>query len=153
MMKWFGKHWGSRLCNETERVETPVGCACEHCSENIAATDDGFVIPHITKEGPREGNWHYECYTRCIVGSVAYQLKQCSCFILGASEIDPPGMTRRQSAKLAVEMFEGRQGGAGYVISADGASITCLTCGATSYNASDVQHRYCARCKVFRDDR
>jgi hypothetical protein len=39
-----------------------------------------------------------------------------------------------------------------YTIAADGRSITCGACGATSYHPGDVQHRYCGRCKAFHDD-
>ena len=31
-------------------------------------------------------------------------------------------------------------------------SITCLVCGATSYNLNDVQHLYCPRCQTFHGD-
>jgi ribosomal protein L37E len=39
-----------------------------------------------------------------------------------------------------------------YRIADDGRSITCRRCGKTSYNMSDVAHRYCGHCKVFHDD-
>lgn len=32
-------------------------------------------------------------------------------------------------------------------------SITCLVCGTTSYNPHDVEHKYCARCATFHEDR
>jgi predicted RNA-binding Zn-ribbon protein involved in translation (DUF1610 family) len=38
-----------------------------------------------------------------------------------------------------------------FTISADGKSITCLTCRLTSYNMNDVAQRYCGNCKVFLD--
>jgi ribosomal protein S27AE len=31
-------------------------------------------------------------------------------------------------------------------------SFTCPRCGATSYNPSDIKHRYCGRCHMFVDD-
>ena len=38
-----------------------------------------------------------------------------------------------------------------FTISADGKSITCHTCGHTSYNLNDVAQRYCGACKLFLD--
>jgi len=35
-----------------------------------------------------------------------HQLKWCSCYIPGASETDPPELTKRQAARLAVELWE-----------------------------------------------
>ena len=34
---------------------------------------------------------------------------------------------------------------------ADDSSITCFRCGMTSYNANDVQKRYCGHCHVFHE--
>lgn len=39
-----------------------------------------------------------------------------------------------------------------YTIVPDGRSITCRTCGLTSYNPNDVAQRYCGRCNVFHHD-
>jgi len=39
-----------------------------------------------------------------------------------------------------------------YTIAPDGRSITCRTCGLTSYNPNDVAQQYCGRCHVFHDD-
>jgi hypothetical protein len=36
-----------------------------------------------------------------------------------------------------------------FQISADGQSITCLTCHMTSHHPQDVQHRYCGKCNTF----
>jgi hypothetical protein len=37
----------------------------------------------------------------------------------------------------------------GFRITADGAAITCLKCGMTSYNPNDILHRYCGNCNMF----
>ncbi len=37
----------------------------------------------------------------------------------------------------------------GYLRIEDGAAIVCLRCLSVSYNANDIQQRYCGRCKVF----
>ena len=34
---------------------------------------------------------------------------------------------------------------------AGGQSITCLTCGRTSYSPHDVRERYCAACKTYHE--
>lgn len=40
-----------------------------------------------------------------------------------------------------------------YELSLDETSwIKCLRCGLTSYNANDIHHRFCGRCKHFHDD-
>lgn len=39
-----------------------------------------------------------------------------------------------------------------YLLGRAGVSITCLSCGQTSFNPNDVQQRYCAHCHRFHDD-
>ena len=39
-----------------------------------------------------------------VVGSVGHQLGRCSCF--GGDEDDPPGMTVREAALAAVDLYE-----------------------------------------------
>ena len=36
-----------------------------------------------------------------------------------------------------------------YTIAADGKTITCMRCGLTSHNRTDVAERYCGRCHGF----
>lgn len=71
---------------------------CCHCDEPIRIDD------HIESycNGPMA---HRECFMRQAIGSVAHQEKRCSCFIPGSDCGDPPGMTRREAAKAAVELF------------------------------------------------
>lgn len=38
-----------------------------------------------------------------------------------------------------------------YVIGCYGKCITCLDCGMTSWNPSDVEKRYCGNCHEFHD--
>ena len=37
----------------------------------------------------------------------------------------------------------------GYSISKDGLSITCFSCGSTSYHPGDIEHRYCGYCHKY----
>jgi hypothetical protein len=48
--------------------------------------------------------FHRECLLRAVGGSAAHQLGECSC--CGGSRGDPPGMTLRESARLAYEVRE-----------------------------------------------
>jgi hypothetical protein len=47
--------------------------------------------------------FHRECMLRSIVGSVAHQTRRCSCY--GGTEDDPPGLTKREAARKAFELF------------------------------------------------
>jgi len=47
---------------------------------------------------------HPECMTRILMGSAAHQLKDCRHFG-GRQPEDPPGLTLRQSAWMALEVF------------------------------------------------
>lgn len=49
------------------------------------------------------GSMHPECTFRAVCGSVAHIEGRCSCFVPGSTETDPPGMTKRQAARAAVE--------------------------------------------------
>lgn len=73
---------------------------------------------------------------------------------------------RAETVSLRVVKFEGTvdvnattgrlqvEASRGYVVrTVDGVtSITCLVCGSTSYNPSDVSEAYCARCQRFHED-
>ena len=49
------------------------------------------------------GNTHQECAFRMIGGSAAHHLHECCCF--GGTRDDPPGMSKRDSARLALETY------------------------------------------------
>ena len=111
---FFGEPWPSVLCDDGVRVATPVGVPCLHCDEPIEAGDRGAfshgAIPdaayaHVDGYGPMLPE-HLECRLRQVVGSVGHQLGQCSCH--GGTLEDPPGMTRRQAARAAAELFARR---------------------------------------------
>ncbi len=57
-------------------------------------------------------------------------------------------------AKLWVHLV-GHRSYRGYVIAhVDGhtSTITCLTCGLTSFNPTDLAEKYCGACHVFHED-
>lgn len=73
---------------------------CSWCDEPIDVEDAtvGIVIwPGVP------GRWHLECATRSAAGSVGHQQGTCSCF--DGVEEDPAGMTRRQAAKAAADLW------------------------------------------------
>src|SRR4051812_23225572 len=88
---YFGYEWSKHSIGEDERVETPVGELCVYCVEPIEEGDAGLVMAN----GPVE---HRECGFRSVAGSLAHLQKRCSCYIPGASDLDPPGMTKREAA-------------------------------------------------------
>jgi|GEM_PF-2644472 len=68
---------------------------CMFCEEPILPGEE---------VGPlSRGQAHLECEVRNVVGSAAHQLGECSCF--GGDRHDPPGMSRRDCARLAYEAF------------------------------------------------
>jgi len=88
------------------RVATPVGQSCAYCAEPIAADDWGFLVPLIAEHEATIEPWHRECFLRQITGSVSHVLKVCGCYVPGATETDPPELSLREAAKLAVEEWE-----------------------------------------------
>jgi hypothetical protein len=82
----------------------PVGQRCLFCEEVITENDQGVLMPLLDSQACRLVPKHRECYLRHIFGSVGHQMKTCSCY--GGTQEDPEGMTRREAAKAAVELFE-----------------------------------------------
>lgn len=72
---------------------------CEHCGEPISARDDisGMILNARAV--------HHECGARIVLGSVAHVEGRCSCYVEGAEDTDPPGMTKRQAAKAALAAY------------------------------------------------
>lgn len=121
-MKFFGKiHWGDP---EIPNMAVPVGALCFYCREAFDSDDLGVAIGVIKKVEPRPGQgeadgfmvadeepYHRECFLRSILGSVAHQKQACNCYRNPedtAVPEDDPSLTKRQSAVLAVQMFERR---------------------------------------------
>lgn len=96
-MKWFGKDWSARICQDSPRAETPVGKNCVWCEEQIGENDRGFIRP--------DGNVaHLECDLRSVIGGINHQRGICSC-CGGTENPDPPNLTRRQAAKAAMDFY------------------------------------------------
>lgn len=70
---------------------------CRRCEEPITAAD---------RKSPArlDGNaMHYECGLRIVIGSVGHLRKECWCF--GGTSEDPEGMTKREAARAAVDLW------------------------------------------------
>jgi hypothetical protein len=80
-----------------------VTCCCAHCREKIVDGDSIVVIYN------GEFLMHRNCAIRGVIGSVAHILKTCSCYVPGSTESDPPELTVREAADLAVELWNQEQ--------------------------------------------
>ena len=96
-MNWFGV---KTVYPGERRVPAPVGVPCGYCEEAVTAEDRGCTIPDA--DGG-ELPYHFECHIRLAIGSVAHQRGQCSCS--GGRDHDPPGLTRRQAARAALDYW------------------------------------------------
>lgn len=79
----------------------PLPNLCDHCREKVhGAPGSGYVA------ADRGELFHRNCFIRTIVGSVAHQLKTCSCYVPGSTEGDAPELTRREAADAAARLFK-----------------------------------------------
>lgn len=76
---------------------------CAHCGEPVTGLEAS-----LCEFMPRAEHW--ACGFRAIMGSVAHIEKRCGCYVPGADETDPPGMTRREAAREAVRAWERTHG-------------------------------------------
>lgn len=76
--------------------------ACVWCSEPCSAADDRIGGVDV-RGAPLDGRIHRECAIRGAIGSVGHQNRQCFCY--GGEVEDPPGMTRREAARAAAELW------------------------------------------------
>jgi hypothetical protein len=50
-MKWFGDNWGAPICDEVDKVPTPLTERCFHCGGSFMRLDRGFMLPFSSVEG------------------------------------------------------------------------------------------------------
>lgn len=79
------------------QIPTPVGTKCRLCDEEVVEGDLGTI-------NMADQVIHHECGLRAVIGSVGHLQGRCSCF--GGTEEDPPGMSYRQAAIAATELFD-----------------------------------------------
>ena len=104
-MEWFGPAPFSPACLDNPRAATPVGTACAYCEEPVIEGESGYLVPYVGEGAVTQVAYHVECLLRSTLGSVAHLERRCSCYVPGAEEGDPPGMTRRQGAKAAEHLL------------------------------------------------
>jgi hypothetical protein len=92
---YFGKAHDAPIYRHTFQLPAPVGQPCMYCGEAILEGTDGF---RDSVNNP----FHRECFLRLLLGSVAHQMRACSCF-LGEQAVDcPERISRRHDARLAM---------------------------------------------------
>ncbi len=112
--------------------EPPIPCLW--CGEDVTGWDR--ACPAHAGVGP---DMHVECLTRGVVGSVGHQMGWCHCPGCTGTMGDPPGVSRREAARLAAHLNKARHGGYSF--------ICCPTCGWTSFHPRDIAGRYCGHCR------
>jgi hypothetical protein len=68
---------------------------CHHCDETLRDIE----------RHPMMRGYHYECAVRIVIGSVAHIERRCSCFVDGSEDDDPPGLSKRDAARMAHAAF------------------------------------------------
>lgn len=93
-------------CAECGQRGTRCHCQdCQWCGELVLTSEENYVYAN----GPVA---HRACALRQVIGSVAHLEQRCSCYVVGASEGDPEGMSRREAAQAAMLLWYAQRGGA-----------------------------------------
>ena len=55
-------------------------------------------------------DYHFACALRATLGSIGHVQEKCGCYVKeGPTEDDPPGLTKRQAARLVADYVRQRQ--------------------------------------------
>lgn len=81
---------------------SPTGPSAGKTSALVCAYCGEEILPGESADN-QGADLHRECLFRGVAGSVGHQLKKCSCY--GGTEGDPPGMTPRQAAQAALNLY------------------------------------------------
>ena len=74
---------------------------CLWCAELVVPGD----LIHSLLPG-----YHYACALRAVLGSIGHVQRTCSCYVKdGSAEDDPPGITKRQAARLVADHVRNQQ--------------------------------------------
>jgi hypothetical protein len=76
---------------------------CIGCDEVVFERDDRTSIIDGSTGQRRWG--HFECAMRMAIGSAAHLNRECSCYVPGSHEGDPDGVSRRDAAIAAWEIY------------------------------------------------
>jgi hypothetical protein len=94
-------------CAECGERGTRCHCqACAWCGEIVRTYDAAYHFAN----GPLA---HRDCALRLLIGSVAHLEHRCGCYVPGATERDPAGLTRRQAAEAAALLWDAQHGAGG----------------------------------------
>ena len=108
-MQWFGRPSGAPYEADCPQVAAPVGAPCDWCDEPITADVDGVLLPAFGDPGgAAHAVFHYECHLRMAIGGVNHLRGRCIC-CGGNDPPDPPYLTKRQGALLALSVWQRRQ--------------------------------------------
>lgn len=110
MNRYFGPASGRKEWEQ--QADTPVGTRCMYCTEEVVQGDMGTMDSTGVV-------LHHECQFRMVVGSLAHQQRRCSCYGGVDAEL-PEGMSLREEAREAMQLFEYNQLVAGVARAARG---------------------------------
>ena len=79
---------------------------CHLCDEPMLPGESTVPLTRMHKNKAWQEEVHRVCMLRTVVGSVAHQLRICSCYVEGSTKGDPQDMTLKQGAEAAVELWE-----------------------------------------------
>lgn len=85
---------------------------CLHCEEPLDGEDVIESLPHFDGENWTIRGHHRDCAMRAVIGGLNHLLGHCTC-CGGDQPPDPPGLTRREAASVAVAWWERSKGRAG----------------------------------------
>lgn len=97
-VEFFGERWDVPMLVGAVRVDTPVGDLCLHCGEPVRLGEQGVMRLHL---GVGRAPVHRACDLRSVLGGVNHLRGSCSC-VGGSDPPDPPGVSRREAAELAL---------------------------------------------------
>lgn len=80
---------------------------CFHCDELIAPDDDAQMPVIRLQEGATVGHYHHECVVRLVIGGANHLQSRCTC-CGGTEPPDPPQLTKRQAARMALNIWVSR---------------------------------------------
>lgn len=106
MSMWFGPCAFARSCEPDNRAAIPIGHACAWCDDPIMPDDMGYCLPDAVG---RPQVFHLNCHLRQLIGGVNHLRGQCQCYG-GEMGHDPPGLTKREAADAAVEIWNAGAG-------------------------------------------
>ena len=86
---------------QTQRATAEHAEPCHWCEEPIREGERVAILPCIGR-GPVV--YHAECLGRVVLGPAAHQLRKCPCFGGTETEDPPPGMSKREAAREAVQV-------------------------------------------------